>query len=170
MLPIVVHSYLELCQPQMVRLLMLPVLQAPAPMGKVSKHIHQIFLKSRGRRSLRIRTGKRENTHNNPRFSKMALVLTQHHPRQIESHSHPLKGTNSISIHHLHQVDTCIHLHCHHHSSIYLNWVRSLYNKIPTQLLHSSRWHSSISNILRQVRTRQKLSRISPAPHPSHPL
>ena len=110
MLPIVVHSYLELGQPQMVRLLMLPALQAPALTGKVSKHICQICLKSRERRNLRIRTSKRENTHNNPRLSELTLVPTQHHPRWIETHSHPLKGNNSISIHHLHH---------HHHNSLY---------------------------------------------------
>ena len=41
--------------------------------------------------------------------------------------------------------------------------------KIQTQLLHCNRWPSSISNTLRQVRIRQKPSRISPVPHPSPP-
>ena len=116
---IIVHSYQELCQPQMVRPLTLP-----APTGKASEHTCQVYLTSRKRRSLRTRTDRSGNTHNNPMLNKMRQVPLQHHPRQIETHSHPLKGNNSISTHHPHQVATHIHLH-HHHSSAYPSIIRS---------------------------------------------
>ena len=70
----------------------------------------------------------------------------------VEMLNHPLKGSSST--HHPHQVDTCIHPHHHWPSSKYLSPVRFSYNRIPVLLLHSSRWLSSISNTLKQVRNR----------------
>ena len=80
---------------------MLRPLTLPAPKGEASIHTCQVCLASR-KRSLRTRTDRSRNTHNNPRLNKMTQVPLQYHPRWIETHSHPLKGNNSISIHHPH--------------------------------------------------------------------
>ena len=68
--------------------------------------------------------------HNSLRPNRQTQVHTLHHVMQTEIHTHHLLVTISISTHH-HQVDTCIHPHLLHHSSIYLNLVRSPYNKDP---------------------------------------
>ena len=96
--PIAVHSSQEPHQPQMVRPLTLL-----APTDEASEHTHQIHSAGR-KRSPRIRRDKRENMHSNPRPSKMTPVLTQHHTRWTEIHSHPHKGNNSISTHHPHHL------------------------------------------------------------------
>ena len=160
----VVHLYPEPLQPQMVKPGTLPAHQAQT--GEASKPIHQICPKTRERRSHRTKTSRRIGIHNSLRPKRQALAHKQYHPGWTEIHNHHLLVTISISTH-PHQVDTCIHPH---HSSIYPNLVRSLYDKILTLLLHFSRWPNSINNILRPVRTRQNPLRTSPAPHPSPPL
>ena len=87
------HSYLGLHQPQMVRLLIMPVLQAPTLMGKASEEIHQVCPESRRKRSLRTRTNK--EAHNKLKHNKMTWVHTEHHLRWIEMLSHPPKGSSS---------------------------------------------------------------------------
>ena len=147
--PIAVHSSQEPHQPQMVRHLTLLALTDEA-----SKHTHQICPTSR-KRSPRTRRDKRGNIHRNPRPSKMTTVLTQHHTRQTEIHSHHHKGNNSIST------------HCPHNK--YLSMVRLWSSRTPALPLHSDRWLNYISNTLRQAKLRLKLLRTLPVPHPSHP-
>ena len=163
----VVHSYLGLPQLQMGRLQTLPAQQVPT--DEAGKHIHQICPGNRKRRSQSTRTNKKRGSHNDPQHNRQMQEHTWHHARGMKIHSHHLLADTNISTHHQ-QADTCTHHHLLHHSSIYLKQVRSLYNKILPLLLHSNRWLSSTSNILRQVRTRQKPLRTSPMPHPSLPL
>ena len=85
--PIAVHSFQEPHQPQMVRH---PTLLTPT--DEASELTHQVCPASR-RRSPRTRRGRKRNIPRNPRPSKMTLVLTQHHPRQTEIHSHHHKAS-----------------------------------------------------------------------------
>ena len=143
--PVVVHTSQEQCLQQMVRHQTLL-----APVGEATEQSHQLHLTSRKRRSLRTKIDRSRNNNN-----RMWVP-------------HPLK--NSILIHHPHLVATCTHLH--HHSSRLLSTTKSLCNRTPVLLLHSSRWPSSISITLRPVKTRQKPLRASPVPilHLNHGL
>ena len=53
----------------------------------------------RKRGNLRTKTDKGWSMHSNPRPSKVTLMLAQQHIRWTEIHSHPHKGSNSISTH-----------------------------------------------------------------------
>ena len=90
--PIAVHSFQEPHQPQMVRHSTLL-----APMDEASKHTCQVCPVSR-KGSPRTRRDKREHTQK-LKPSKMTMVLTQHHTRWTEIHSHHHKDNNSISTH-----------------------------------------------------------------------
>ena len=134
--PAVVHLYPEPPQPQMVRLKTITAHQAPT--CEAGEHIHQICPKNRKRRSQRTKTSRNMGIHNSLRPNRQTQVHAQHCPRLIEIHIHHLLVKISISTHH-HWVDTCIHSHLLHHSSIYLNPIRSSYNRTLTLLLHLSR-------------------------------
>ena len=106
---VVVHSYLGLHQPQMVRLPIMPVLQALALTGKVSEQIHQICPERQKKKKSKNQDKQRSTQQAQAQQNDIGAHTA--HLRWVEMLSHPLKGISSP--HHPHQVDTCIHPHHH---------------------------------------------------------